>query len=87
MHVELLHIYGLGGVEEPRPVSELKEPGLAHRLLDDDVEDLAHGLTVLLGVNSGSFLVIDLEFTLDTHVPRVDQEALVDSLGCPNVVS
>ena len=85
--MELVHIDWAAGVEEPGSVTELEEASLSHSLLDDDIEDLAHRLRVLLGVHSKLCRVVDLELALLAHVLGVEQEGLLNPLGGPNIVS
>ena len=76
-------------------MAELEETGLSHGLLDDDVEDLAHGLAVspvravdVLGVDDVLAFFVDLEVDLLAHEHGLDQVAFFfKSLSGPDVVT
>jgi hypothetical protein len=92
LHVQLFDVNGRGGIEETWALSELQETSLTHGLLDNDVQDLAHGLAVLTvgvvevgGVNAVFSLEVDLEGDLVAHQLRFDDVALIELLGGPDV--
>lgn len=76
-------------------MAELEETCLSHGLLDDDVEDLAHGLAVspvgavdVLGVDDVLALFVDLEVDLLAHEHGIDQVAFFfKSLCGPDIVT
>ena len=92
MHVQFFHVDRAARVEEVWSLSKLEEASFTHCLLDDDVEDLAHRLTVLPiriidvgGVDNVLSLEIDLECDLVTHQLRLNNVALIKLLGGPDV--
>jgi hypothetical protein len=81
LHLKLVNVHWTGGVEELWPVAELEKSSLAHCLLDDDVQDLAHCLAVL------SLWVLDVSCVYDVFTLMLDQQCylLAHELGAEKV--
>lgn len=82
-----MNIDWASSIEEPWSDSELEHTSLSHGLLHNDVDDLTHGLGVLLGVDGVLSLMIDGELALPTHVSDIKEIGLIQLLSGPNVVA
>jgi hypothetical protein len=74
LHVKVCDIDRTASIEETRSVPKLEQTCLTHCLLNDDVQNLTHGLTVLsiwivdvLSVDGVLSNMINLELNFATH--------------------